>query len=637
LYACIAFIVPLMLFTSCQQAESALSGTSTSASTALYANAVASASLDINLRWKAVDGAESYNLYRAVAADGDTSYSLCKSDLTGTSYEDKDSSKTEATMVYYELTAVKDGTESSDAVYASVKFIPGSKTSPTWLILYYGDGDCYGTNALWRAEQNFCTGLNDIGTYAGSVTVATLWDGSARSSDVDIPYNNGDTTTSSWSSSYLLELNAGTPAKRTSELSVKEDYTLTASWMTDASNYREVDMSDQETLTNFLIWAQGRYDTPADHTIIMFADHGAGPYATEARAVCSDYTSAVKNSIITSDRMRTAFTNAGYGKDKKQIGMIYMDMCLEGSLEEAYEFKDIAQYYLASPNSELMYVSLYSTENLIKQLPTAADLEAVAKGQVKAIADNEWSDTDEHDKISPVWWQEIYNGWKAKRSDNSESSTIEGITTIGGVTLTEENAIYVADLSQTLSCIDLGEIETVASAVNSLAEAVSAGTDAEKTDIADNYLKSTAPLGNMLMYGGSAYYLFDLGMFATQLEGKYGTTSAIGQAAGKVKTDLKAAIVASWSDCYRSTTGTKGLYMHGTSADYSRDGFTDNYYGLTIAGGYHDSNFFYGYKASSTADENNNHSDKYYPSYYTNLDFAKDHTAWQTMCSEILQ
>src|SRR5574344_1805195 len=154
LYACIAFIVPLMLFTSCQQAESALS--ETSASPALYANAVASASLDINLRWKSVDGAESYNLYRAVATDGDTSYSLCKSDLTGTSYEDKDSSKTEATMVYYELTAVKDGTESSDAAYANVKFIPGSKTSPTWLILYYGDGDCYGTNAIWCAEQNFC-------------------------------------------------------------------------------------------------------------------------------------------------------------------------------------------------------------------------------------------------------------------------------------------------------------------------------------------------------------------------------------------------------------------------------------------------------------------------------------------------
>lgn len=77
--------------------------------------------------------------------------------------------------------------------------------------------------------------------------------------------------------------------------------------------------------------------------------------------------------------------------------------------------------------------------------------------------------------------------------------------------------------------------------------------------------------------------------------------------------------------------------MHGTSAVYSKDGFTDNYYGLTIAGGYHDSNFFYGYKASSAADGNNNNSDRYLSAYYTNLDFAKDYTAWQTMCSEILQ
>jgi hypothetical protein len=633
-FVCIAFTALSASLLSCRQSADEIS---LPASPSWFsANAAASPSMDIQLRWAAVSGAESYVL--SVSTDKFSTYTVI-SDISGTTYEYKGNGETEKTDLWFEVAAVNSAGISTSQAKASVRFIPAAgKTNSDWLVLFYGDGDVAGVNVLWYAEQNFCRALDEIGSTAASkIKVVSLWDGSAKAVDtnVDDSGSYADNMTGAWSDSYLLELAAGTPAEGKPELSYT-DLSATASWMKDADGNREVDMSDYETLANFLIWAKNRYSTSPAHTIVMFVDHGAGPMATSSsRAACSDDTSADKSSIIYSDQLRKAFTEAGYGSGSK-AGMVYFDMCLEGSFEEAYEFKDIADYYLASENVESTFVPESSTYNLIKNIAAADSsktdvLESIARAQVKAVSDSLITN-----HFTADYWKSYYPGWTTPGK-----ITADGITEIGGVALDPVTAKYMCDISQTLSCTRLSEADELATALDNLAVAISAGSDEQKKNIACGYFKSDAPLTHALIYGGSAYYLYDIGKFAYEMQ-HLDTVSDWGKnLAGKAEavTDvLGKTIVAAWSDCYRAS-GTQGLYFHGSDTDtgnYGENEFKkeNNWYGLTIAGGRHDWKWFYGYKTSSSVTENI--SDLPDTVSYSNLDFVRDHPAWASMRSGIL-
>ena len=634
-FVCIAFTVLSASILSCKQTADEIP---LPASPSWFsANAAASPSMDIQLRWAEVPGAESYVL--TVNSYDFSTYTVI-SGITGTTYEYTGSGETEKTDLCFKVAAVNSAGTGTSSAKASVRFIPekNGKTDSDWLVLFYGDGDVAGVNMLWYAEQNFCTALHEIGeTAASKIKVVSLWDGSAKAVDtnVDDSGSYSDNITGAWSDSYLLELAAGTPAKGKPELSCT-DLSATASWIKDADGNREVDMSDYETLANFLIWAKNRYNTSSGHTIIMFVDHGAGPMATaSSRAACSDDTSAVKHGIIYSDQLRKAFSEAGYGSSSK-AGMIYFDMCLEGSFEEAYEFKDIADYFLASENVESTFVPESTTYNLIKNIAAADSsgtdvLESIAKAQVKTVSDSLIANHFTND-----YWNSYFTEWTTPRK-----ITADGITKIGGVTLDTDTAKYICDISQTLSCVRLSKADELATALDNLAGAISAGSDEQKKNIACSYFKSDAPLTNALIYGGSAYHLYDIGKFAYEMQ-NLDTDSDWGKnLAGKAKavTDvLGNTIVAAWSDCYRAS-GTQGLYFHGSNTDadnYGENEFkkANNWYGLTIAGGLNDRSWFYGYRTPSGNTINFN--DLPDTVFYSNLDFVKDHPAWASMRCGIL-
>jgi hypothetical protein len=113
-------------------------------------------------------------------------------------------------------------------------------------------------------------------------------------------------------------------------------------------------------------------------------------------------------------------------------------------------------------------------------------------------------------------------------------------------------------------------------------------------------------------------------------------STALKEKAKAVTDVLENTIIAAWSDCYR-VSGTNGLYFHGsdTSADnYGENEFANNWFGLTVAAGNHDFNWFYGYLAKSGV--TTNYSDLPGLTYYSNLDFVKDHPIWAAMRTEIL-
>ncbi len=105
--------------------------------------------------------------------------------------------------------------------------------------------------------------------------------------------------------------------------------------------YGRTDMASPNTLRDFLVDALKRY--PADHTALIFNDHGGG------------FTGAMSDDgsggFMSVPQIRQAIEEAEKITGKK-LDIIGMDACLMGEAEVAYELKDTARYFLASEESE---------------------------------------------------------------------------------------------------------------------------------------------------------------------------------------------------------------------------------------------------------------------------------------------
>lgn len=99
-------------------------------------------------------------------------------------------------------------------------------------------------------------------------------------------------------------------------------------------------MSDATSLADFLVWGMKKY--PAEHTMVVLADHGGGFLG----AFTSD-ASASGHSIMKPDQIASAFKIAETATGKKPE-VVDMVACLMGSSEVAYQMKDRAKYLLAS-------------------------------------------------------------------------------------------------------------------------------------------------------------------------------------------------------------------------------------------------------------------------------------------------
>ena len=381
------------------------------------------------------------------------------------------------------------------------------------------------------------------------------------------------------------------------------DISYTADWLSTG----EVDMSSKQTLINFLNWANAHYN--AQKIVLQFSDHGGGPRAArpryitlkngmkykipsgnERRSMCWDEGSGGESFLKTSD-VSSALNETGFGTDNK-LWLIIEDLCLGGSLEEAYQFKDYAQYYLGSPNNVPGLGLPY--EKVIPHLTT--------------------TDNDNY-KLT-----QIIDDYRAdyKRSTKDWTSLLNEINTnYPSLGVTEENlALYDWDAC-TLTAVDLTKMDAVKTAVDAYAQEI---LDNDNQEIAGLYFDksareitktastTTVPLtygriiqdsalyrGGLLSYMGSYTWLFEFGAvldnsynLATELtvgETTY-TWPELKTKAANVAAALDDCIVASWRDGNKEFGLYYNIWYSNTSANkYKWGSLERGYYGLSISGG----------------------------------------------------
>jgi len=148
-----------------------------------------------------------------------------------------------------------------------------------------------------------------------------------------------------------------------------------------------IDVTDPDHLTEFLDWAQAAY--PSTHTALFLKDHGIG--STDLRApsepvaahfVADDSPADVGTPTVVTARsgalparprrvVRDVVTGSGVlrndgrfmpmpafmrGIEASQLGrvdVLGLDACQLGSIEVAYELREVAAYWIASESSEL--------------------------------------------------------------------------------------------------------------------------------------------------------------------------------------------------------------------------------------------------------------------------------------------
>ena len=104
-------------------------------------------------------------------------------------------------------------------------------------------------------------------------------------------------------------------------------------------------MGDPETLADFLCFCQANY--PADHTMVLFWDHGGG----SVYGAVSDEN--FDGDTLTLTEFYQAFSSAcDLSIDNPPFDVVGFDACLMATVDTAYTFSDIARYMVASEEWE---------------------------------------------------------------------------------------------------------------------------------------------------------------------------------------------------------------------------------------------------------------------------------------------
>lgn len=106
-------------------------------------------------------------------------------------------------------------------------------------------------------------------------------------------------------------------------------------------NLGNFNMADPKSLTDFIVW--GTKNFPSDHLAVMLGSHGGGTMG----AVADDGSHA----FMSPQQIKQAFADAEKITGKK-VDILGFDCCLMANTEVAYELKDVADYIVASEESE---------------------------------------------------------------------------------------------------------------------------------------------------------------------------------------------------------------------------------------------------------------------------------------------
>ena len=509
-----------------------------------------------------------------------------------------------------------------------------TQKSSDWLVVMYMDGDNDLNDPIFMDMNEVEYGLYQIRNSNGSsvsgfdsVNVVALWDGA---SSFENPDGSTGTPQIGKAGTYIYELGRDYDNSTTYTTSPgcvlssdTKNLSYTAPWLVGTTQtistslptnaHGELNMGDKQTLINFLNWVNERY-TATKGVILQFSDHGGGPrsvrYVKTAdgrtikvgdtsgrRALCWDETSS-SNYLKTKD-VSDALQAAGYGSSNK-AAMILMDVCLGSSLEDAYQFKDYANYLAASPNNipglGLDYV------NLMKSFTLNTTIEAIGQKIVQDYKTQYGNNTT------------LWNNYAQALGYNSYSSiTDENV---------RKNMEWLSDLGfTTFTITDLTKIADVKTAIDSLCELLLSNTvktiyvDANgyfsptETSTTRNYVTylgqhhanivnflssatNSYRLDDYLYYQGSYTWLYDIGYIARMMQyfsastittesSTYSNANAwpeLNTAATNLITKLNDAIKYSWRDSQVSSDKDFYSRIDESSTEFS------HYLGLTICG-----------------------------------------------------
>lgn len=547
--------------------------------------------------------------------------------------------------------------------YASKMATPAIvKKESDWVVALYMDGDNNLHHPIWldlnEAEYGLdCIRYSDDTPYSdyASVNVVALWDGAVSWKNDD---GKTETPQIGKSGTYLYELGRDYGAAVTSYTSSgcvlssnTKNLTYTADWIYDEdleiSNKRpnitsgEVNMGDKENLIKYLNWVNAHY-TAKKGVILQFSDHGGGPRAvryvqtkdgktikvgdtSERRALCWDdgsYSSFLKTADV-SDALKAA----GYGTNNK-LSMILMDVCLGSSIEDAYQFKDYAEYLAASPNTIPGYGLNYT--DLMKSFKSSSSIEDIGLQILKDYKKQYCNYTD---------WDEVaqFLGFDNYASVNNNQKPLLDWFGHFGIT--------------TFTITDLSKVDEVKTAFNSMCEVLLSEEGKAKTLYVDekgwfsaseteytqnyvsflgehhanivNWLTTNGPYSydDSIYYMGSYTWLYDIGHFTDMLRAISAATISgsananawleLNTAADVVIGKLDEAIKYSWHESNWVPSG----YNNDFYAILDGNESFKHHYGLTISG-------------ANIAVDGNGLTQGSAPDYYkTDLAFGED-TAW---------
>ena len=195
--------------------------------------------------------------------------------------------------------------------------------SKPWLLMYYLDGD----NDLNKSQEWLVSVLKNVSVNS-NMDIAIVYDGQAI----------GD-------SRYY--------------------------WIGDAKSYiskGELDMSSPATLTEFVEWA--RAVSPHEHEMLMLSDHGS---LTRLLQDCAGHDCVPGSSIMPLTSLSSAM--AQITASGGPIDVLYMETCLSGSIEGAYQMQGYADFYVATESLVILPTRPY----YLKHIETSTTPEQLAR------------------------------------------------------------------------------------------------------------------------------------------------------------------------------------------------------------------------------------------------------------------
>lgn len=512
------------------------------------------------------------------------------------------------------------------------------KTSD-WLVVMYMDGDNNLNDPIFMDMNEVENGLYYIRrsndqpeSYSDSVNAVALWDGAVSWTETneageevtktpqigksgtyiyELGRDSGSSTTYTTSAGCVLSENTKN-LSYTAPWLVGTNQTISTSLPTDA--HGELNMGDKQTLINFLNWVNAHY-TATKGVILQFSDHGGGPrsvmYAEDAegrtykigddsgrRALCWD-DSAGSNQFLKTKDVSDALTTAGFTGTNK-LSMILMDVCLGSSLEDAYQFRNNADYLAASPNN--IPGSGLDYRKFMQSFAKNTTIDAIGS-QIVIDYKNQYTATSIRDRL----WDKYANQAYRKTYSNLTGDQKESLEWFGDLGMT------------TFTITDLSKVANIKDKLDALCNILLANTGKDiyvddngyfsPTDIGytENYVKylcsqhadriSQKYVNNSIYYLGSYTWLYDIGYFADRVkltsaetvyvngvstpnanawEQLYNAANDLQSALG---TGSNRAIRYSWRDSKLSTASNYDFYYRqDNNSEYQHP------YGLSIAG-----------------------------------------------------